>query len=194
MHSTRPKWLIVVAVIVGLAIAACTSTDPGAATHSEPPSPKLPAAVAPTPALCDAAEPARRNPFPFNRDYGRRDAQLQAAEHGPAADGAMEYVGGTADFYSIDVGAVAELITDGYLDPYDYQNDSPTAWESFRFMCQHPTVRASGYVVSIDRDDYRTTLDDVDAEHSTPGLLTAALAFCTDAETEMESSLECFWD
>jgi hypothetical protein len=37
-------------------------------------------------------------------------------------------------------------------------------------MCQHPTVQASGYVVSIDRDDYRTTLDDIDAEHLTSGV------------------------
>jgi hypothetical protein len=83
--------------------------------------------VAPTPALCDATEPVRRNPFPFNRDYSRREALVWAAEHGPAANDDMAYVGGTTDFYSIDVGAVAELITDGHLDPYDYQNDSPTA-------------------------------------------------------------------
>jgi hypothetical protein len=65
-------------------------------------------------------------------------------------------------------------------------------WETFRFMCQHPLVQASGYGVSIDRDDYRTTLDDIDAEHSTPRLRTAAVSVCTDAETELEGSLECF--
>jgi hypothetical protein len=140
------------------------------------------------------AEPAQRDPFPFSRDYGRRDALLQAAQHGSAANGDMAYVGGTADFYSIDVSAVAELITSRYLDPYDNQNASPTAWEIFQFMSRHPTVEASGYVVSIDRADFRATLDDIDAEHLTPELRTAALAFCIDAETEIDSSLECFWD
>ena len=30
-------------------------------------------------------------------------------------------------------------------------------WQIFQFLCQHLTVHTSGYVVSIARDDYRTT-------------------------------------
>ena len=73
-------------------------------------------------------------------------------------------------------------------------NESPLMWEIFQFMCEHPTVQASGYVISIDREDYRTTLDDISAESLTAELRTDATTFCATAETEMASSLECFWD
>jgi hypothetical protein len=49
-------------------------------------------------------------------------------------------------------------------------------------------------VVSIDRDDYRTTLDDIDALQITPDLRTAATSFCATADAQMDPVLECFWD
>jgi hypothetical protein len=146
------------------------------------------------PSLCDAREPVRTEPFPYNRDDQRRDTLLRTAQDS-SVPGSMTYSGGVADFYIIDVSTVAQLIGDGYLDPYDQQNEAPTAWQIFRFMCLHPTVYASGYVVSILRDDYRTTLDDIAASDVTPELRAAAPAFCGTADWGFDrDGLECFWD
>ena len=86
------------------------------------------------------------------------------------------------------------LCPDRYLDPNDRQNEAPTAWQIFRFMCLHPTLYASGYVTCIDRDDRRETLDDIAAPELTPELRTAASAFCATSDNEMDSGLKCFWD
>ena len=109
--------------------------------------------------------------------------------------GDMVYVGGAASFYGIDVDTVAELLTDRYVDPYEYQNEAPTIWEIFKFMCRFPEVQASGYVISIDRPDYRTSLDDISVDVSTTSQQNEVLTFCADAETDMQDGgLECFWD
>jgi hypothetical protein len=197
---------MVAAVIAVLALGGCTRTvardspsavpsptSQAANAPSSPPTSGPAATVSPSLALCNAREPAPTEPFPFNRDDQARDALVRTAQQ-MSVPGSMTYAGGIAEFYGIDVATVAQLIADRYLDPYDRQNDAPTAWQILRFMCLHPTVYASGYVVSIDRDDYRTTLDDIAADDLTPELRTAATAFCTNGDNEMDSGLECFWD
>lgn len=140
------------------------------------------------PALCDGREPAPRDPFPFNRDVARRDGVL----HFYLGE---KYVGGSKFFDNVDSATLAALIETKFIDPYDRQNAAPTAWEIFQFLCRHPEARAMGYVISVDRPDYRTSLETVYADQIDAGLRADASKFCRDADAvALDDHLECFWD
>lgn len=165
------------------------SEAPPAATHSVAGTPLTtgPTSAAGTkPTLCKAPRPARRSPFPFNKDAARRDSML-------GADGAG-YGGGIAAFDELDAAGLAWLLDEKFIDPHDRQNAAPSVWEIFRFLCAHPTVRAAGYVVDVKRPDYRTSIEAIYASEIDADLRTDARAFCVDAETTFEGRLECFWD
>jgi hypothetical protein len=197
MQLRRARWPVALAV-TGMVLGACNSpTSPAAtspAASAVASARAIPSRPASLPHLCSAGRPAQQDPFPYNRDYRSRDALLKSAESFPPMTGDMLYVGGAASFYGIDVDTVAELLTDRYVDPYEYQNEAPTIWEIFKFMCRYPQVQASGYVISIDRPDYRMLVDDISVDASTASQQ-EVLAFCADAETDMQDGgLECFWD
>nr|BFE59377.1 hypothetical protein GCM10020063_039030 [Dactylosporangium thailandense] len=157
---------------------------PGAPTTGVPS--VAPVAVSADPAACTAPQPARADPFPFNRDAARRDAVLGVGG---------TYLGGVESFENLDATKLGWLIAERYADPYDTQNAAPSVWEIFRFLCAHPKVRAAGYVVSIERDDYRTSIEDIYASAPDATLKADARAFCAEAdESTFDGRLECFWD
>jgi hypothetical protein len=130
-------------------------------------------------------------PFRFNKDAARRDGML----HFYLASDGQRYVGGAAHFDNLDSAGLAALIKAGFIDPYDRQNAAPTAWEFFQFLCRHPRVRAMGYVISLDRPDYRTSLESVYADKIDATLHADAVKFCVDAdEATLDGHIECFWD
>lgn len=59
------------------------------------------------------------------------------------------------------------LIAEGFTEPNDRQNRSPTASQFLNFMKRWPTAVANGYAVHPDRDDYRVTVEglDIDVRH-----------------------------
>ncbi|HEX6686871.1 MAG TPA: hypothetical protein VF062_29160 [Candidatus Limnocylindrales bacterium] len=188
MRLWRPG--LVLGVIGALALTACTvrETSPPAAGSpvGQPPAPAPASAPAATrPALCDGSQPAEQTPFPFNRDSGRRDT---------IAGAGARYLGGISYFEDLDAAELAALLDEKFIDPRDQQNLAPSAWAIFRFLCEHPTVRAMGYVVSPDRGDYRTSITTVYAPRVDAGLRADAQAFCVDAEATFDGHLECFWD
>ena len=199
MHPRRARWRAALAV-TGLLIGACDgptsrAASPPTAASAVASARAIPPHPASLPHLCSARRPAQQDPFPYNRDYRSRDALLKSAEDFPPISGGMAYVGGAASFYGIDVETVAELLNDRYVDPYEYQNEAPTVWEIFKFMCRFPQVQASGYVISIDRPDYRTSIDDITVGTRKASQRTEVLTFCANAETDMhDGGLECFWD
>ncbi|MET8082609.1 hypothetical protein [Micromonospora sp. NPDC005237] len=139
------------------------------------------------PPLCDGPTPAEVDEFRFNRDAGRRDLLVGIEP--------TTYQGGIASFDDLDAGGLAELLGSRFVDPYDRQNAAPTVWEIFRFLCAHPEVRAAGYVVSADRDDYRTSIESIYASRVDAALSADAAAFCTEADAVvLDGQLECFWD
>jgi hypothetical protein len=111
-------------------------------------------------------------------------------EPGPATTS-----GGAAHFDNLDSTGLAALIEARFIDPYEQQDLAPTTWQIFQFLCHHPQVRAMGYVISIDRPDYRTSLETVYANEIDTDLRTDAEKFCVDAdEVTTDGQLECFWD
>ncbi|AEV85388.1 hypothetical protein ACWT_4368 [Actinoplanes sp. SE50] len=184
-----------VAVACGLAAVAVTASSrragPGAGTATV-------AAVAVStgapvrPALCDAARPAPRDPFPFNPDAAGRDRLLPFVDL--LGNGAT-FTGGAGYFGPLDAAGLAALLDGKWLDPDDRQNAAPSAWDIFRFVCDHPGTHAQGYAVSPDRDDYRVSLETVWAPRIDDALRADATRFCADADAiETSDHLECFWD
>jgi hypothetical protein len=99
--------------------------------------------------------------FPFNRDFERRNAMLQPflSTEGPFAE-----LGVAANiFYFRDVPAevVARLLAERFMDPDQRQNASPSSAEFLAFMQRHPGVLAHGYATSIEREDYRVSIEGV---------------------------------
>jgi hypothetical protein len=101
------------------------------------------------------------NPFPFNRDWQRRDAILQPFTRTDGPFAGFDTGGDIFFFQGVRAEAVAQLLAEGYLDPDERQNDSPSASEFFAFMQRHPEVLAHGYATSIEREDYRVTIEGV---------------------------------
>ena len=170
--------------------AAGSALPAAAASSSGPAAPREATPTVANPALCASREPAPRDPFPFNRDAARRDGMLHFYD-----PGGERYAGGAAHFDDLDSTGLAALLEARFIDPHEGQNAAPTAWEIFQFLCRHPQARAMGYVISIERPDYRTSLETVYAEQIDADLRTDAGKFCVDAdEVTTDDHLECFWD
>ena len=169
-----------------LAVAGCTAPP----TEPPVPPPPPPAAAASRPAPCGAQLPEQRDPFPYNRDWRRRDDRLFGdAGMGRYADG------GAATFEDLDATGLAALIEDRFVDPHEGFNTSPTSWEVLQFLCRHPGVRIMGQAISPDREDYRLLLTSVYAAEADAALRAESSTFCAGAdEVELDSHFECFWD
>ncbi|MEU4164068.1 hypothetical protein [Actinoplanes sp. NPDC026670] len=144
------------------------------------------------PALCDADRPAARDAFPFNRDAARRDSMLPFLD---LLGNGETFTGGAGFFGPLDAAGLATLFDERWLDPDDRQNAAPSAWDIFQFVCDHPGTHAQGYAISLDREDYRVSLETVWAPEIDDVLRADAVEFCVDADAvETSDHLECFWD
>ena len=54
---------------------------------------------------------------------------------------------------------LAALVAEGFADPEETQNDSPSIGEFLAFMEGHPWALAHGYAVGPQRDDYRVSVE-----------------------------------
>ena len=94
----------------------------------------------------------------LNQDEATRDT-LIFGEHDPQA-----YSGGIRRFEGLSLNKLKKLLELKFIDPEERQNYSPTTAEILRFMKRYPAYKAHGYVVTIDRSDYRVTLEGVSKE------------------------------
>jgi hypothetical protein len=77
------------------------------------------------------------------------------------------------------------------------QNESPTIQEMMDFMKKHPGVTAHGYVVSHQREDYRTSLEGLSYNGTSSKQMIAAFKkFCKNADELILNSekLYSWWD
>ena len=72
--------------------------------------------------------------------------------------------GGIHHFNGLDHYRLQKLIDKDFIDPEECQNYSPSTEEFLDFMKDHPEFTAHGYAVSIDRDDYRVTLEGIESD------------------------------
>ena len=116
-----------------------------------------------------------------------------------------EVFGGIANFgvgsYNcgtpINISIAEQLVENGWLDPEDCQNASPSAGEFMQFCKQYPQVKLIGYTVVPERDDCRTSIEGLFCDHDiTSELITDFSNLCHDAnEFEVNGEiLYAWWD
>jgi hypothetical protein len=69
------------------------------------------------------------------------------------------YFAGIRHFENLALAQLTELIELEFCDPTGRQNDSPTTGQFCKFMERFPFIRAHGYTVHRDREDYRMTIE-----------------------------------
>jgi len=99
--------------------------------------------------------------FEYNTDYKKRDQMVL----GKIIDWKKEKNGGTEPFKDMSLELLNTLIEENFIDPKESQNYSPTTQEFLELMQKFPSLRAHGYVVSPERDDYRVAIEGVDGEN-----------------------------
>lgn len=90
--------------------------------------------------------------FEFNKDVKTRDI-IVFGEYDP-----KKYMGGIRQFEGLSFETVKKLLELGYMDPEETQNGSPTAEKMMAYAEEWGDYTFDGYVVSIDRCDYRVNL------------------------------------
>lgn len=114
----------------------------------------------------------------LNRDIKKRD-RIIFGKYEPS-----EYHGGCRHFDELDIERLEYLLDNHFIDPDECQNLSPTTKEFFSFMQKYPFWEAHGYVTSVDRSDYRITIEGIARENvpDDPEELRAYSKLCGDAE------------
>lgn len=72
-----------------------------------------------------------------------------------------KYNGSVAKFENLSLDRLRKLFELNFINPNDKQNDCPTVGEILQFMEKYPEYTANGYVVPLERSDYRVTLTGV---------------------------------
>jgi len=71
----------------------------------------------------------------------------------------QKYLGGIARFVSLTIERLEELIENTFVNLDDKQNEAPTIREFYEFMKKYPCVKAHGYAVDKNRNDYRISIE-----------------------------------
>ena len=69
--------------------------------------------------------------------------------------------GGIHRFETMDVEQAQKCLAEGWMDPDDSQNASPTNQDMVDFIKANPAFRLHGYIVSTTRDDARISIEGV---------------------------------
>lgn len=93
--------------------------------------------------------------FEFNRDVKTRDEIIFGKYE------EEKYMGGTRRFEGMDLDTVKKLLEMKFMDPDEAQNFSPTIQELVDFAELYEGYTFGGYTVSIDRCDYRVSLESI---------------------------------
>ena len=91
--------------------------------------------------------------YDYNKDVKTRD-EIIFGSYDPKA-----YFGGLRYFKGMSGGTLRYLVTNKFTSMQERQNASPTIEELLDFLERHPGYTAHGYAVSIDRGDYRVTVE-----------------------------------
>ena len=92
----------------------------------------------------------------LNKDKERRDEIIfgSVVEEYP--------LGGCKPFHKLSLKQLDLLIKENFIDLNERQNDNAPAVEDFHsFLTDHPDFVLEGYAVSVDRRDYRVSIDGI---------------------------------
>lgn len=69
------------------------------------------------------------------------------------------YRGGYCGFQKMNLNQLNMLLEEKFIDPEECQNESPSTMGFKEFMEKYPDVTAHGYIIGLDRSDYRVTIE-----------------------------------
>ena len=106
------------------------------------------------------------------------------------------YRGGIRYFDGLSLSALHELFAKGFIDANDRQNDAPAASQILAFMERYPDYTAHGYAVTLDRTDYRVTLEGVTKGAPADSIdeLEDFTTLFKDADTLNSAIMDCWFD
>jgi len=120
---------------------------------------------------CGAPVPVADGAYVFNKDWKLRDSMWKwdermeeiSKKYNPnwekdAGDGKY----GVRHFANLDANTLEKMIELGFADPEEKQNEAPTIGEFLEWMKVNPSYKAHGYVVCVERNDYRLSVEGVD--------------------------------
>lgn len=128
--------------------------------------------------------------FGLNGDWQRRDTLI----FGNAQDWSKA-MGGITRF-DLDVANLERLVAEKFVNPAEGQNFGPEVSQFLTFMKKWPQVKAVGYAVSPERDDYRVSIDGLVCKDNITPELMEEFNFWRDAD-EYENRpdlLSAWWD
>jgi len=130
--------------------------------------------------------------FRYNKNVERRNEIIGM--------NTKEGIGGIVRFKNLSFDQVKQLMEEKFLNPDDQQNSAPTCGEFFSLISKHPQMRAHGYAVTPNREDYRVSIEGVEFR----GLITEEIKDSiikyelNDADvfelSIREGYLYCWWD
>lgn len=128
--------------------------------------------------------------FEFNKDVKTRD-EIIFGEYAPE-----KYMGGTRRFEGMDLDTVKKLLAMKFMDPDEAQNCSPTIQELVDFAEQYEGYTFGGYTVSIDRCDYRVSLDSISKGYTddVDEVKEFSRRFHAADEFDADANLYAWWD
>jgi hypothetical protein len=105
--------------------------------------------------------------------------------------------GGVVPYKDLDVNSFTALLRNKFIDPNEYQNESPSVRAFYFFMAKYPFALAHGYAVSPDREDYRVSIEGlfIPKEYVTNSVKEDFYNLCKDADEYHDSDdLYSWWD
>ena len=96
----------------------------------------------------------------MNKDVKVRDEIIFGAYN------EARYGGGIRSFKNLCLAKLEKLVEKDFIDLRDRQNNCPSVKEIWTFMQKYPDYKAHGYAVTIQREDYRVSLEGVSKDRS----------------------------
>lgn len=127
--------------------------------------------------------------FQMNKDHHKRNSII-----GISSD--ENQLGGITRFEKLDINQLDQLIRFKFADPRDCQNNSPSIGDIYKFMKKWPSVKAFGYAVSHEREDYRVSLEGFFCEDAISQELRNDFIKISKGADELETqrTLYAWWD
>jgi hypothetical protein len=108
-----------------------------------------------------------------------------------------KHFSGIESFDGMNVETLKTLIEKGFVNPEECQNSSPSIRDFVEFMEKNPEFVVSGYVVSPNRNDYRTSVERIHFEgYVSKQMIIDFIKFSNGAdELDVEENhLSAWWD
>jgi hypothetical protein len=127
--------------------------------------------------------------FKYNQDQERRDKLVNAKYE--------NFDKSYAHYSDVSVDTLKILLDEKFANPADVQNSAPTIQEFYDFMVKHPEYKAHGYVIGLERSDYRVSVEGLSG---VPKNIESRLDFfrkfrhADDLNEYRDGSVSCWYD